>query len=190
MASIFFDFGNVGSDKVFYWDDVKYLGSVVTPNTVALPLDFESSTITYAFTDFDGGNVTVMNNPVSGGINTSSKVCKMVKNAGQPWGGSYISLSNPINFAGAANKQFKVKVYSPRIGAKLLLKVENKNNSALSYEKEVATTTANTWETLTFDYSAINLANAYQNIVFIFDLGTMGDGSANYTFYFDDITLN
>ncbi len=190
MASIFFDFGTNGNGKVFYWDDVKFLGNVVAPNTIALPLDFESSTLTYAFTDFDGGNVTVMNNPVSGGINTSSKVCKMVKNAGQPWGGSYISLSNPINFAGAANKQFKVKVYSPRVGAKLLLKVENKTNSALSFEKEVATTTANAWETLTFDYSAINLANAYQNVVLIFDLGTMGDGSANYTFYFDDINLN
>jgi hypothetical protein len=190
MASIFFDFGTNGNGKVFYWDDVKYLGNVVVPNTIALPLDFESSTLTYAFTDFDGGNVTVINNPAPGGINSSSKVCKMVKNAGQPWGGSYISLSNPINFAGAANKQFKVKVYSPRVGAKLLLKVENKTNAALNFEKEVATTTANAWETLTFDYSAINLANAYQNIVFIFDLGTMGDGSANYTFYFDDITLN
>jgi hypothetical protein len=44
---------------------------------------------------------------------------------------------------------------------------------------------------LTFDYSAIPLAGkTYQKIVMIFDLGTMGDGSANFTFYFDDITLN
>lgn len=189
MASIFFDFGNAGNDKFYYWDDVKFLGTVPS-NILALPLDFESSTLTYAFTDFDGGVVTVMNNPFATGINTSSKVCKMVKNAGQPWGGSFISLTNPINFAGAANKQFKVKVYSPRVGAKLLLKVENKTNSGINFEKEVATTVANGWETLTFDYSAINLANAYQNIVLIFDLGTQGDGSANYTFYFDDITLN
>lgn len=190
MASIFFDFGTNGNGSFFYWDDVKYLGNVVIPNAVALPLDFESATITYAFTDFDGGNVTVMNNPFATGINTSSKVCKMVKNAGQPWGGSFISLSNPINFAGAANKQFKVKVYSPRVGAKLLLKVENKTNAGINFEKEVTTTVANAWETLTFDYTAINLANAYQNIVLIFDLGTQGDGSANFTFYFDDITLN
>jgi hypothetical protein len=27
-------------------------------------------------------------------------------------------------------------------------------------------------------------------VVVIFDLGTVGDGSANFTFYFDDITLN
>lgn len=190
MASIFFDFGTAGNGKFFYWDDVKYLGVIQQPNVVALPLDFESATTTYAFTDFDGGAVTVLANPFPTGINQSGKVCKMVKSNGQPWGGSYISLTNPINFTGAANKQFKVKVYSPRVGAKLLLKVENKTNSSISFEKEVATTVANAWETLTFDYSTINTANVYQNIVLIFDLGTMGDGTPNYTFYFDDISLN
>ena len=57
-------------------------------------------------------------------------------------------------------------------------------------EKEVKTTVAGAWETLTFDYSAINTSNTYQKIVLIFDLGTVGDGSANFTFLFDDITLN
>jgi hypothetical protein len=52
------------------------------------------------------------------------------------------------------------------------------------------TTTANAWELLTFDYSGINAANSYQKIVLIFDNGTMGDGSANFTFNFDDIILN
>jgi hypothetical protein len=54
----------------------------------------------------------------------------------------------------------------------------------------VTTTKANEWEELTFDYSGVNTANVYQKLVFIFDNGTSGDGSANYTFYFDDITLN
>jgi len=49
-------------------------------------------------------------------------------------------------------------------------------------------TTTNAWETLTFDYSAIP-ANTYDKIVVIMDLGTMGDGTANFTYYFDDITL-
>ena len=81
-------------------------------------------------------------------------------------------------------------MYSPRIGAKLLLKVENAANGGISFEKEVATTTANAWEELTFDFSAINVGNFYQKIVFIFDLGTMGNGSPNFTYYFDDISLN
>jgi hypothetical protein len=187
MASIFFDFGNSGTGKVFYWDDVKKLATNYV-ETLGLPLTFESSALTYTWNDFDGGVATVVNNPQSGGINTSAKVGKMVKNAGQIWGGSWIGLAAPIDFS--TKKTFKVKVFSPRVGAKLLLKVENQSNGGISFEKEVATTVAGAWETLTFDYSAINTANSYQKIVLIFDLGTVGDGSANFTFLFDDITLN
>ena len=185
LASIFFDFGTAGNNASYYWDDVAFL--TTSAATLGLPLDFESSTLNYAFTNFDGGNVTVVNNPQPGGINTSSKVGKMVKNAGQTYGGSYIALASPINFA--TQRTFKMKVYSPRVGAKVLLKVENATNGGISFEKEVTTTVANAWEELTFDYSAINTANSYQKIVLIFDNGTMGDGSANFTFFFDDIRL-
>lgn len=185
MASIFFDFGTAGNGKMFYWDDVKFVGA--NPNAIALPLDFQSSTLTYTFTDFGGGNATVINNPQISGINTSSKVGKMVKNAGEVYGGSFITLDAPINFSGS--KIFKMKVFSPRVGAKVLLKVENLTNGGISFEKEVTITTANAWELITFDFSAINTANSYQKVVLIFDLGTMGDGSANFTYLFDDITL-
>ena len=185
MASIFFDFGTAGNGKIFYWDDVKFVGA--NPNAIALPLDFQSSTLTYTFTDFGGGNATVINNPQISGINTSSKVGKMIKNAGEVYGGSFITLDAPINFSGS--KIFKMKVFSPRVGAKVLLKVENLTNGGISFEKEVTITTANAWELVTFDFSAINTANSYQKVVLIFDLGTMGDGSANFTYLFDDITL-
>jgi hypothetical protein len=187
MASIFFDFGNAGNGKVFFWDDVRKLATNFV-ETVSLPLTFESSSLTYTFNNFDGGVATVINNPQSGGSNTSAKVGRMVKNAGQIWGGSWIGLAAPIDFS--TKKTFKVKVFSPRVGAKLLLKVENQNDGGISFEKEVTTTVAGAWETLTFDYSAINTARTYQKIVLIFDLGTVGDGSANFTFLFDDITLN
>ncbi len=188
MASVFFDFNTTGSGKVFYWDDVTFLSTNVVPNVVALPLNFESTSLTYTFTNFGGGNATVITNPQSVGINTSSKVGKMVKGAGEVYGGSVIELANPINFS--AGKTFKMKVFSPRVGAKVLLKVENQTNGGINFEKEVATTTANTWEELTFDFNAINTGLSYQKVVLIFDLGTMGDGSANFTWLFDDISLN
>ena len=187
MASVFFDFGNAGTGKVFYWDDVILLAANAQPAGVGLPLDFESTSLTYTFNDFNGGNATVISNPKSTGIDVSSKVGKMVKNADQTWGGSWIGLASPIDFS--TKKTFTMKVYSPRVGAKVLLKVENLTDGGISFEKEVATTTANAWELLTFDYSAINVAKSYQKVVLIFDNGTMGDGSANFTFYFDDITL-
>ena len=188
MASVFFDFGNTGTGSIFYWDDVTFLATNVTPNYLALPINFQSTTYGYPFVNFGGATATVVNNPNPSGINTSTKVGKMVKGAPEVWAGSFLELVNPINFT--VQRTFKVKVYSPRVGAKLLLKVENAINGGQSYEKEATTTTANAWEELTFDYTGINLGFSYSKVVLIFDLGTVGDGSPNFTFYFDDITLN
>jgi hypothetical protein len=188
MASVFFDFLANASGKVFYWDDLQMGSGAVNPNALALPLEFESTSLAYTFNDFDGGVATVVSNPASGGINTSGKVVKMVKNAGQPWGGSWIGLTNPIDFS--AQKTITMKVYSPRVGAKMYMKLENQSNGEIFFEKEVTTTSANAWELLTFDCSAINTANTYQKIVLILDNGTAGDGTADYTIYLDDITLN
>jgi len=188
MASIFFDFGNAGTGSVFLWDDVTFLTTNVVPNYLALPITFQSTTYPYNFVNFGGAVATVVNNPNPSGINTSTKVARMVKGAPEVWAGGFLELVNPINFS--TLRTFKVKVYSPRIGARLLLKVENATNGGIFYEREVATTTANTWEELTFDFSAINAGNFYSKVVLIFDLGTPGDGSPNFTFYFDDITLN
>lgn len=152
-----------------------------------LPLDFESGTVNYAFTNFDGGVATVINNPQIGGINTSAKVAQMVKGAGQPWAGAYLTLAAPIDFS--TNKFFKVKVFMPRVGAKLLLKVENLTVPGTNFEREATGTVANGWEELTFDYSAISTTNEYSKVVFIFDLGTVGNGSADFTYLFDDIRL-
>ena len=186
MASVFFDFGTGGSGKVFLWDDVTFLAANVTPNYLVLPIDFQS-TYAYPFINFGGATATVVNNPNPSGINTSTKVGKMVKGAPEVWAGSFLELVNPINFT--VLRTFKVKVYSPRVGAKLLLKVENATNGAQNYEKEATTTQANAWEELTFDYTAIPFG-FYSRVVLIFDLGTVGDGSANFTYYFDDIRLN
>jgi hypothetical protein len=188
MASIFFDFGNGGTGKIFYWDDVSFLATNTTPNYLALPLTFQSTTFAYPFVDFGGGVATVVNNPNASGINNSTKVGKMVKGPPEVYGGSFIELVNPINFS--VLRTFKVKVYSPRIGARLLLKVENATNGGISFEREATTTVANAWEDLTFDFSTINIGNSYSKVVLIFDLGNVGDGSPNYTFYFDDIRLN
>ena len=152
---------------------------------VTLPVDFESTGITYPITDFSGGQMTVETNPDMSGINTSSKVARMIKNAGDPWAGSVLELAAPIDFS--VNKHFKMKVWTPGAGRKVLLKAENLTNGAIAYEQEELSVVGNAWEELVFDFSGINAAESYQKLVFIFDLGTIGDGSANFTFYFDDI---
>jgi len=178
--------GDGSANFTFLMDDFELVNSLPAP-PLSLPLTFEYATTNYNWFGFDGGDVSIQNNPNAGGINNSAKVAKMVKNAGQPWGGSFLTLSGPINFS--ANKIFRMKVYSPRAGAKVLLKVENSSNPGLNFEKETVVSMANNWEDLVFDFTGINTANSYDRIVLIFDLGTPGDGSSNFTFFFDDIRL-
>ncbi|MDQ2178680.1 hypothetical protein [Marinifilum sp. D714] len=182
---IFFDFGNVGDDSVYYYDEIGLAnegGSTTAPLSME---DFEGTAP--EFTNFDGGNASVIDNPDASGINTSSKVGQMVKNGGQTWGGAYFSLESPMDFA--TYKKVKMKVWSNKVGAKVLFKVENKDDSSVNYEVELTTSVANAWEELTYDYSGIDATKSYHNIVLIFDNGTTGDGSADFTYYFDDIEL-
>ncbi len=182
-----FDNGTMGDGSAnftFMFDEIRLIAPTVVVVAPSLPIDFESTTVTYGFTNFDGGVGTKIANPNPGGINTSANVGRIVKGAGQPWAGSYLTLAAPIDFS--VNKIFKVKVYSPRVGAKLLLKVEG---TGTPFEREVVGTVANGWEEMTFDYQAVSTTNQYNKLVFIFDLGTVGDGSANFTFLFDDIRL-
>ncbi len=164
-----------------------YTTTVNIVDPVLIPITFESATVNYAFTNFGGGVSTKIANPQMNGINTTANVARMVKNAPEVWGGSFITVGTPIDFS--VNKVFRMKVYSPRVGAKVLLKVENLTNGGIFFEKEVLTTVANAWEDLAFDYRTINTGNTYQKVVLIFDLGTVGDGSANFTWLFDDIRL-
>ena len=164
-----------------------FASAQISAQVLAPPIDFESPTIPYTFTNFDGGDATVIPNPDQSGINTSGNVGRMIKNVGQPWGGSYLQMTNPIDFS--VNKVFKMKVWSPNPGRRVLLKVEDPTNGAIFFEAEDTSTVGNAWEELTFDFTSINVSNSYQKIILIWDLGVVGDGSSNFTYYFDDINL-
>ena len=152
---------------------------------VTFPIDFQSTTISYTFTDFGGGQMSREDNPDMSGINTSTKVARMIKNAPEVYGGSFLELANPVDLS--TNKHFRIKVWTPGAGRKVLLKLENPTNGGIAYEQEKTTTVGNAWETLVFDFTGANPANVYQKLVFIFDLGTVGNGTPNFTFYVDDI---
>jgi hypothetical protein len=151
---------------------------------ITLPITFESPGVTYTMIDFDGGTTSIENNPSATGINSSTSVLKMVKNAGQVWGGSKLTLSAPIDFVNF--NTFKMKVYSPRANCPVLFKLEGPGG--VSVEHTAFTTSVNTWEELTWDFTGA-ATNTYTDLVFIYDLGVMGDGSNNFTFYQDDIQL-
>ncbi|PWH83928.1 hypothetical protein DIS18_05080 [Algibacter marinivivus] len=152
-----------------------------------MPIDFESPT---TWGDFDGGVVTTIANPQSNTDNNSANVGRMVKSAGETWGGSSLILSSSLDFAN--NDTFTMKAYAVKPNTKVLLKVEVTTEDPLFvfYEQEVTMNTTNAWETLTFDFSGVNSSILYDKIVVIFDNGIEGDGSTNFTFYIDDIVLS
>jgi hypothetical protein len=181
---LFFNFGNAGTGLNYYFDDVELTTGA---ESLVLPLTFQSTTLTYSFTNFGGASAEVVTNPNVSGINTSTKVGKFVKATGaQTWGGSFIELSSPINFA--TMQKIKMKVWSPQAGAVVKLKLENlANGTGINTELDATTTVANGWEELTYNFTGINNANNYQRVVVFFDFGNAGNGA---TYYFDDIKLS
>ncbi|HAD11512.1 MAG TPA: hypothetical protein DCF33_03640 [Saprospirales bacterium] len=85
---------------------------------ITFPIDFQSTSISYTFTDFGGGQMSLVDNPDMSGINTSTKVARMIKNIGDPWGGSLLELANPVDLS--VNKHFRLKVWTPGAGRKVL----------------------------------------------------------------------
>ncbi len=152
------------------------------PLVLTLPIDFEAVVGTYAFVDFDGGVGEVIANPNPTGINTSAKVGKIVRNGGATWAGSKLILPNRLDFT--TTNTFSMKVYSTRVGIPVLFKLEG--NAAT--EVLTRTTVANGWEELRWSFAG-RPANTYNELVFMFDFGTVGNGSASSTFLFDDVNL-
>jgi len=141
-------------------------------NSQTLPIDFEATISTSDFIDFDGGTATVINNPQSSGINTSSKVAQILRNG--------IELNANLDFTTMNIISMKVYTSAP-IGTTVKFKLEGSGSS----ERDVQTTVSNEWEVLNWDFTGT--PSNFNSIVFMFDFGNVGDGSASSTFLFDDI---
>ena len=178
--TIIYDLGVVGdgsADFTLLFDDIDF---TTTSGGVQLPIDFESTTLTYNFSDFAGGVATVIDNPQSSGINTSAKVGQMIKFDGDVFGGSTLALGAALDFG--TNNAIKMKVFANRVGAPLTFKLEG----PAPVERAVSTTVANEWEELTFNFAGLT-GGVYTGITIIYDLGVVGDGSADFTLLFDDM---
>lgn len=182
---VFFNAGNEGNGDTYYFDDIELFNGA---SPLELPLTFENPTADYVWNNFGGANGNRIANPDMSGINTSANVGEFVKNPGsETWAGVAIPMTEPIDFS--TMQQVKIKVWSPQANIPVLMKFENMNphNTDFDIEVEVNTTVANGWEELTFDFSGINNANNYQQVVLFFNFGTSGAGEI---YYFDDVELS
>jgi hypothetical protein len=170
--------GTVFIDNIYFYK---------TPSqSVALPLDFESGTLTYIWTGFGNADPSMVANPDKSGANVSNKVVKIEKKSGaEVWAGASLDLDSPIDFS--KGTKVKVTVWSPAVGADILYKMEVAASSSVNFEVHATTTVANAWEVLTFDLTtaaSFNAANKYDRVVLFPDFGKTGAGTI---YYFDDI---
>jgi hypothetical protein len=143
----------------------------------------------YEISSFDGGEISIANNPDMNG-NASSTVAQLIKGDGQTWAGSKITIDSPYSLQ--ENLTVTAKVWSPRVGLNLLMKFEDAQawpNTVATDEITATTTVANAWEELTFVLTGVDSNVDYLNLVLIMDNGTSGDGSDNFKIFVDDISV-
>ena len=176
---------NVYIDNIYFY---KAAGE-----SIKLPLDFESSTLTYAWGGFGNVDASIISNPNKTGINTSDKVLKLDKKTGaEVWGGASLNLEN--TFDATKGTTVKINVWSPRTGTDILYKMElstspkdGNGNPTVFIEAHATTTVASAWQTLTYDLTAapgFSASIKYDRVILFPDFGQTGAGEA---FYFDDI---
>jgi beta-glucanase (GH16 family) len=159
-----------------------------------LVIDFEPDNGPYNFFNFAGGDADVFDNPDIVG-NTSLTVARMLKvdpSNGDNFGGTVLTLDNPINIS-ASNEMFTMKVWSARpVPVTFKLEAPGGDPNNPDNRELVATHSgSSSWEELTFDFTGLN-PPSHTKIILIFDNGVVGDfenDPNNWTFYFDDLTL-
>ncbi|NNE54981.1 MAG: T9SS type A sorting domain-containing protein, partial [Flavobacteriales bacterium] len=158
---------------------VAFLSPLLS-RTQSLPIDFEADFTTADFVDFDGGTATVIDNPQSEGVNTSLTVAQIVRDGGEIWAGSKVFLDENLDFTTESSINMMIWTTAP-IGTVVKFKLEGNGTT----ERDAVTSTSGEWEELSWDFTG-EPAN-FNELVFMFDFGNVGDGSETSTFLFDNI---
>jgi hypothetical protein len=188
-VSIFFDFGTSGPDGgngTYHFDDVTFVGeggASGSTGTCAAPecTDFSAAGIAFApFENQGGGTVALALDP----NDAANDVVQFVKRPGDGdyFGTVITGLAGPATLTDT-DKVVTLRVYSPAVGTNFLFKLEGGPGGAV-VERDVVTTVAGAWETLSFDLSG-GPAGTYATVV-IFPNGRSAV-TADTTMYVDEL---
>ena len=178
------DADRVTDGKTYTIDDITLApaGAVVPPPVPgAVFVSFDETPP--AFTDMGayGGALPTVEAGPTGGTGNALKILKPV--SPDTWGGVFFTTAK-IPFTATA-KKITARVYSSRAGAAITFKVEVPGG--VSTEVTAAPTgAANTWSTVTWDFSAVDLSKSYKIMAITPDVARVTDGQ---TYYIDQITV-
>jgi hypothetical protein len=179
----------VTADTTMYVDELSFpagggsSGGSGSTGTCAAPscTDFSAAGITFGvFENPGGGTAEIAKDP----NDAANDVVKFVKKTGDNdyFGTTISGLAGPATLT-TASKTVTMRVYSPAAGTNFLLKLEGGPGGAV-VEKDMVTTLAGAWETLSFDLSA-GAVGTYATVV-VFPNGR-SRVSADTTMYIDEL---
>jgi hypothetical protein len=187
--------GDGSSNFTFLFDDIELVDEGPYLSRQDLPVTFDDPTRDNTLTDFEGAYSEIVNDP-TGGVSQVAKTTKSIN--GAPWAGT--TMSTNAGFASripvtATETKMTVRVYAPRSGITVRLKIEEAGVPTKSVETDAVTTVGNAWETLEFDFSNQGTGTApldpnhFFNMASIFFFyGTNGAGiGADSVYYWDDV---
>jgi hypothetical protein len=204
-VSVFFGCGAAGdgTTRTFYIDDVTFVGAAFDTDCPdlgggGLPITFDDSAVSYELIGFGGAeDATLVTDPESG----SGMVARVVKSdTAEEWAGTTVATlageAIPALPISASSTRMQVRVWSPRAGIPVRVKIETADDPTRSVETDAVISSADTWELLTFDFSnestgtaALNPDYTFNQFSIFFDKGAAGADGGGGTFYFDDIDM-
>lgn len=168
---------------------VTYPITVFAP--FGLPITYESPIQNYNIGGtFGGVDVAQVANPFPGGINTSATVRSYTKTVGAAgWSGTWTPLSSPngVSINTINGNIIKVMVYSTEVGKMLNVELEQGSGGVSNKVLKVASTVANQWEELIFDFGTFGIpaGTTFNQLVFRYNDVANGTGEV---IYLDNIT--
>jgi len=157
-------------------------GAVVPPPVPgAVFVSFDETPPAFADMGAYGGALPTVEAGPTGGSGNALKILKPV--SPDTWGGVFFTTAK-IPFTATA-KKITARVYSSRAGAAITFKVEVPGG-VFTEVTAAPTGAANTWSTVTWDFSTVDLSKSYKVMAITPDVARVTDGQ---TYFIDQITV-
>jgi len=155
--------------------------SIVVGATDTVLVSFDEATPAFTGMGAYGGALPTTPAAPTGGSGNALQIEKPV--GPDTWGGVYFSVA-PIPFT-ADRKKISARVYSTRADAVIKFKVEVAGGTNVEIASS-PTGPANTWSTVTWDFSAVDITKSYTVMAITPDPTVVTSGQS---YYIDNITL-
>ena len=157
--------------------------STAAPTPTGLPVDFDTGF--QGVNDFGGAATIASIDP----DDANNRVLRTQKpNGADNFAGSTVlDINQPIAFPSSTDTVFTMDVLAPAANIPVLLKVEFSGDGSQFAEIAVNTSTANQWETLSFNLGNLSSNTNFDRLSVFFDSGSSGNGNI---YLWDNIQLS